>query len=80
MLSPFGCINGARRIQEVLTLGSKVIMNTRTEECYVCLEVFPTAQGRYFRQYGELTALYKQRWVMAVGIIGPTVTLVKLIP
>lgn len=27
---------------------------TRTEECYVCDMAFPTSQGRYFRQYGEL--------------------------
>ena len=28
----------------------------------------------------EFKALYKQLWVMAVGIVGLTVTLVKLIP
>ena len=28
----------------------------------------------------QFTALYKQLWVMAVGIVGLTVTLVKLIP
>lgn len=28
--------------------------NQRTEECYVCTEIFPTTEGRYFRQYGEL--------------------------
>ena len=28
----------------------------------------------------QFTALYKQLWIMAVGIVGLTVTLVKLIP
>lgn len=28
----------------------------------------------------QFAALYKQLWVMAVGIVGLTVTLVKLIP
>ena len=28
----------------------------------------------------QFTALYKQLWLMAVGIVGLTVTLVKLIP